>query len=205
MSPKRALDEFTPRELRKLRALKTPYGVQRFLDSLPYHLAGTAWSPRRVLAEGTAHCLEGGIFAAAALRALGFPPLILDFEAHHDTDHVVAVFQVNGHWSAVAKSNFAGCRWREPVHRTLRELAISYFDTYFNLRRQRSLRTYSRPVNLARFDRRYWMTTEKDIWFIAEYLCDISHTRLLKPWMLRRLSPVDRRLYRAELTGHRWK
>jgi len=202
---KDALAEFTPRELRKLRALKTPYGVQRFLDSLPYHLAGTAWSPRRVLAEGTAHCLEGGIFAAAALRALGFPPLILDFEAHRDTDHVVAVFKVNGHWGSVAKSNFAGCRWREPVHRTLRELAISYFDTYFNLRRQRSLRTYSRPVNLARFDRRHWMTTEKDIWFIAEYLCDISHTRLLKPWMQRRLSPVDRRLYRAELTGHRWK
>ncbi len=202
---KNALADFTPRELRKLRALKTPYGVQRFLDSLPYHLAGTAWSPRRVLEEGTAHCLEGGIFAAAALRALGFPPLILDFEAHRDTDHVVALFQVNGHWGAVAKSNFAGCRWREPVHRTLRELAISYFDTYFNLRRQRSLRTYSRPVNLARFDRRHWMTTEKDIWFIAEYLCDVSHTRLLEPWMLRRLSPVDRRLYRAELTGHRWK
>ena len=205
MSPKRALDEFTPRELRKLRALKTPYGVQRFLDSLPYHLAGTAWSPRRVLAEGTAHCLEGGIFAAAALRALGYPALILDFEAHRDTDHVVALYKLNGHWGAIAKSNFSGCRWREPVHRSLRELAISYFDTYFNLRRQRSLRTYSRPVNLARFDRRHWMTTEKDIWFIAEYLCDISHTRLLKPWMLRRLSPVDRRLYHAELTGHRWK
>ena len=202
---KNGLDEFTPRELRKLRALKTPYGVQRFLDSLPYHLAGTAWSPRRVLAEGTAHCLEGGIFAAAALRALGYPPLILDFEAHHDTDHVVAIYKLNGHWGAVAKSNFSGCRWREPVHRTLRELAISYFDTYFNLRRQRSLRTYSRPVNLARFDRRHWMTTPKDIWFIAEYLCDISHTRLLKPWMYRRLAPVDKRLYRAELTGHRRK
>ena len=203
--PKSALDAFTPRELRKLRALKTPYGIQRFLDSMPYHLAGTAWSPRRVLHAETAHCLEGAIFAAAALRALGFPSLILDFEAKQDTDHVVALFQLNGHWGSVAKSNFAGCRWREPVHRTLRELAISYFDTYFNLRRQRSLRTYSRPVNLARFDQRDWMTTEKDVWFIAEYLCDIPHTRLLKPWMLRRLSPVDSRLYRAELTGHRWK
>ncbi len=203
--PKSALAEFTPKELRKLRALKTPAGVQRFLDSIPYHLAGTSWSPRRVLQEETAHCLEGSIFAAAALRALGFPPLILDFEAHRDTDHVVALYQVNGHWGAVAKSNFAGCRWREPVHRTLRELAISYFDTYFNLRRQRSLRTYSRPVNLARFDPRHWMTAEKDVWFIAEYLCEIPHTRLLKPWMHRRLRPADQRLYRAELTGHRWK
>jgi hypothetical protein len=203
--PKSTLAEFTPKELRKLRSLKTPYGIQRFLDSLPYHLAGTSWSPRRVLKEGTAHCLEGATFAAAALRALGFPPLILDFEAHHDTDHVVGIYKMNGHWGAIAKSNFAGCRWREPVHRTLRELAISYFDTYFNLRRQRSLRTYSRPVNLARFDRRHWMTVEKDIWFVAEYLCEIPHTRLLKPWMARRLSPADKRLYRAELTGHRWK
>ena len=141
----------------------------------------------------------------AALRALGYPPLILDFEAHRDTDHVVAIYKMNGHWGAIAKSNFAGCRWREPVHRTLRELAISYFDTYFNLRRQRSLRTYSRPVNLARFDRLHWMTAEKDIWFVAEHLCDIPHIRLLKPWMARRLSPADKRLYRAELTGHRWK
>ncbi|MGH9492572.1 MAG: hypothetical protein ACRD2K_03645 [Terriglobales bacterium] len=203
--PKGALDDFTPAELRKLRSLKTPYGVQRFLDSLPYHLAGTAWSPRRVLEEETAHCLEGAIFAAAALRAIGYPPLIFDMEAKQDTDHVVAIYKLHGHWGAVAKSNFAGCRWRDPVFRSLRELAMSYFDIYFNLRRQRTLRTYSRPVNLARFDHRHWMTTEKDIWFIAEYLCDISHTRLLRPWMLRRLSPVDTRLYRAELTGHRWK
>ena len=202
---KNALDKFTPRELRKLRALKTPYGIQRFLDSLPYHLADTSWSPRHVLKKKTAHCLEGAIFAAAALRALGYPPLILDFEAHHDTDHVMAVYKLNGHWGSIAKSNFAGCRWREPVHRSLRELAISYFDTYFNLRRQRSLRTYSRPVNLARFDRLHWMTAEKDVWFIAEHLLDIPHTRLLKPWMARRLSPADKRLYRAELTGHRWK
>ena len=199
------LDEFTPKELRKLRALKRPYGIQRFLDSIPYHLADTSWSPRRVLEKKTAHCLEGAIFAAAALRALGYPPLILDFEAHHDTDHVMAVYKMNGHWGAIAKSNFAGCRWREPVHRTLRELAISYFDTYFNLRRQRSLRTYSRPVNLARFDHLHWMTAEKDVWFIAEHLCDIPHTRLLKPWMARRLNPADKRLYRAELTGHKWK
>ncbi len=199
------LNEFTPRELRKLRALKTAYGIQRFLDSLPYHLAGTAWTPQRVLHEETAHCLEGAIFAAAALRAIGYPPLIFDMEAKQDTDHVVAIYKVNGHWGAIAKSNFAGCRWRDPVFRSLRELAMSYFDIYFNLRRQRTLRTYSRPVNLARLDRRHWMTTAKDVWFIAEYLCDIPHTRILKPWMMRRLAPVDERLFKAELVGHRWK
>jgi hypothetical protein len=101
---------FTPREVRALRSLKTPHGIQRALDAMPYHLASTAWSPRRVLAEGTAHCLEGAVFAAAALRVLGFPPLLLDLEAVQDTDHVLAVYRVRGHWGAIAKSNFAGLR-----------------------------------------------------------------------------------------------
>src|SRR6476469_9398159 len=134
------LSEVTPAELRQLRALKTPAGIQRFLDAMPYHLAGTAWTPSNVLRHGTAHCLEGATFAAAALRVLGFPPLILDLEADQDTDHVLAIFKLRGHWGAVAKSNFVGCRYREPVHRTLRELALSYFNTYFNLRGERTLR-----------------------------------------------------------------
>ncbi|PYV94172.1 MAG: hypothetical protein DMG90_00350, partial [Acidobacteria bacterium] len=116
---------FSGTELRKLRSLRSPYGIQRYLDDLPYHLADTAWSPRRVLLEKTAHCLEGAIFAAAALRANGFSPLILDLEAERDTDHVIAVYRVDGHWGAIAKSNFSGCRFREPVHRNLRELALS--------------------------------------------------------------------------------
>jgi hypothetical protein len=197
--------DFTPTELRQLRALKTPTGVQHFLDAIPYHLAGTAWSPRKVLNEGTAHCLEGATFAAAALRVLGFPPLILDLEADQDTDHVLAVFKSRGHWGAVAKSNFAGCRYREPVYRTLRELALSYFSNYFNLRGERTLRRYSRPVNLVRFDHRQWMTSEKDIWFIAEYLCDISHQPLLRRGLEKHLTRVDRRTWESEMVGHRKK
>src|SRR5438105_11192058 len=194
---------FTPSEFRTLRALKTPTGIQRFLDDLPYHLAGTAWSPRLVLREKTAHCLEGAIFAAGALRVLGFPPLILDLEADQDTDHVIAVFKSRGHWGAVAKSNFTGCRYREPVYRTLRELALSYFPIYFNLRGERTLRRYSRPVNLARFDRLDWMTSEKPIWFIAEHLCEIPHIRLLTPAMAKRLTHVDLRTVKGEMVGHR--
>src|SRR5246127_4463027 len=94
---------FTPKELRKLRSLKGPHGIQKFLDDMPYHLADTAWSPPRGLQKQTAHCLEGAIFAAAALRANGFPPLLLDLEAERDTDHVVAIFRVNRHWGALAK------------------------------------------------------------------------------------------------------
>lgn len=200
-----ALAEFTPSELRALRALKTPAGIQRFLDGIPYHLAGTAWSPRVVLREKTAHCLEGAIFAAAALRVLGFPPLIFDLEADQDTDHVLAIFKMRGHWGAIAKSNFAGCRYREPVYRNLRELALSYFNTYFNLRGERTLRRYSQPVNLAQFDDRHWMTSDKAIWFVAEYLCDIPHRPLLKRGLEKHLTRVDRRTWESEMIGHRKK
>jgi hypothetical protein len=196
---------FTPSELRTLRALKTPAGVQRFLDELPYNLSFTARSPQKVLRDQTASCLEGGIFAAAALRVIGFPPLIFDLEADQDTDHVVAIFKVREHWGAVAKSNFTGCRYREPVYRSLRELAMSYFNVYFNLRGERTLRRYSRPVNLIRFDRLHWMTTDKPIWFIAEHLCEIPHIPLLAPAMEKRLTRVDQRTFRGEMVGHRKK
>jgi len=194
-------NRLTHAELRKLRSLKDPHGIQRFLDDMPYHLADTAWSPRLVLRENTSHCLEGAIFAAAALRANGFPPLLLDFEADHDTDHVMAIYRVNGHWGAIAKSNFTGCRYREPVYRSLRELAMSYFNLYFNLRRERTMRTFSRPVSLSRFDHLQWMTTEKPVWFIVNYLFEIHHYKLLRPGMAKRLHRVDERLFQAECVG----
>ena len=192
---------FTPAELRKLRGLKDPHGIQTFLDSQPYHLADTAWSPRRVLGENTSHCFEGATFAAAALRVNGYPPLVIDLEAEHDTDHVVAVFKQRGHWGAIAKSNYTGCRYREPVYRSLRELAMSYFEGYFNLRRERSLRTFSHPVNLTRFDRFNWMTTDQPLWYIAEYLFTIRHFPLLKPGMTKRLYRLDDRSFRAGCLG----
>src|SRR5438132_11537360 len=201
----RQFQGLTPRELRTLRGLKTPAGIQRFLDELPYNLSFTARSPQKVLRDRTASCLEGGIFAAAALRVLGFPPLIFDLEAEQDTDHVVAIFKVREHWGAVAKSNFTGCRYREPVYRSLRELAMSYFNIYFNLRFERTLRRYSGPVNLSRFDRLNWMTTDKPVWFIAEHLCQIPHIRLLTPAMEKNLTRLDPRSVRGEMVGHRKK
>jgi hypothetical protein len=171
---------------------------------MPYHLERTAWSPRRVLRARTAHCLEGAIFAAAALRALGFPPLLLDLEAVQDTDHVVTVYRVDGHWGAIAKSNFTGLRYREPVYRGLRELAMSYFDGYMNLRGERTLRAYSSPVNLAHFDRLHpgWMTASDDLWWVAEHLAVVRHRALLTSAMVRRLSTVDRRSRTAALVGY---
>src|SRR5438046_9848150 len=202
---RRQLQGFTPRELRTLRGLKTPASVHRFLDELPYNLSFTARSPQKVLRDRTASCLEGGIFAAAALRVLGFSPLIFDLEAEQDTDHVVAIFKIRGHWGAVAKANCTGCRDLEPVYRSLRELAMSYFNIYFNLRGERTLRRHSRPVNLARFDHLHWMTTEKPTWFIAEHLCEIPHISLLSPAMKKNLTRVDHRTLRGEMVGHRKK
>jgi hypothetical protein len=194
----------TPREWRALRALRTPVGIQRALESMPYHIASSAWSPRRVLREWTAHCLEGAIFAAAALRVLGFAPLLLDLEAVQDTDHVISVYKLRGHWGAIAKSNFSGLRFREPVYRSVRELVMSYFESYINLRGERTLRAYSRPVNLARFDRSYrgWMTSGDDLWWIAEHLVRVPHTRLLTAGMMQNLSRVDRRSLDAGLVGY---
>jgi hypothetical protein len=154
-----------------------------------------------VLRENTSHCFEGAIFAAAALRVNGYPPLVIDLEAEHDTDHVIAVYKIKRHWGAISKSNYSGLGFREPIFRSLRELAMSYFDAYFNMRRERTLRTFSNPVNLARFDRLSWMTTEQPIWFIAEYLLTIRHFQLLKPHMAKRLHRFDERTFKAGCLG----
>ena len=193
-----------PGELRRLCALSSPEKIQAFLDAMPYHLADTAWSPRRVLRERTAHCFEGAVFAAAALRVNGYPPLVWDLEADNDTDHVIAVFRERGGWGAIGSSNYSGLRWREPVYRTLRELSMSLFDAYFNLRRERTLRRFSRPVDLSRFDRLDWMTSEKDVWFIPEYLLDIPHTPMLTRAQAKRLHRLDERSWKAGIVGHRW-
>jgi len=196
------MEPFSPQELRALRSLKTPQRIQGFLEELPYHHAKTAWSPRRVLRERSAHCFEAAVFAAAALRANGFKPLIWDLEGIRDTDHVLAIYQVDRCWGAIAKSNFAGLRFREPVYRSMRELAMSYFDNYYNLLGERTLRAFSRPVDLARFDRLNWMTTEQPVWFIAEYLCEIPHTPVISKAQAKRLTRLDQRAYEAGLTGY---
>jgi len=194
---------FSKREWRSLRSLRTPKGIQRMLDSFTYHDADTAWSPRKVLREGTAHCLEGAIFAAAALRASGRPPLIMDLEAARDDDHVIAPYKVGKYWGALSKSHFTGLRDRAPIYRSLRELALSYFEDYFNGAGERTLRGYSQPVDLARFDHRHWMTSEKAVWFVPEYLLEIPHRTLLTRAQIKRLYRIDPLGIDAGLLGHR--
>jgi hypothetical protein len=185
--------------------LKSPEKIQQFLDEeLAYDKepgGPRCRSPRVGLRDRTAHCMEGALFGAAALRMLGHPPLLLDLEAVRDDDHVLAIFRTRGHWGAVAKSNYSGLRYREPVYRTLRELVMSYFEHYYNLKREKTLRKYSRPVNLERFDKIAWMTAEEDPWAIPEYLCTIAHTAVMAPATARGLSRVDARLFSAGLVG----
>ena len=197
-------NEFTAAERAVFRRLATAEKIQRFLDDLPYNQerdGPTCHSPRRVLREHSVHCMEGALFGAAALRMLGHPPLLLDLEAVRDDDHVLAIFRSRGHWGAIAKSNYSGLRYREPVYRTLRELAMSYFEHYYNLRREKTLRRYSRPVNLRRFDSLPWMTAEEDVWAVPEYLTSIAHTPLLPRRLVPRLGRVDDRLFAAGLVG----
>jgi hypothetical protein len=197
-------DTFTPAEQAVFRRLRTPEKIQRFLDDLAYNKepgGPTCRSPRMVLRDRTAHCMEGALFGAAALRSLGYPPLLLDLEAVHDDDHVLAIFRLRGYWGALAKSNFSGLRYREPVYRTPRELVMSYFEHYYNLRREKTLRNYSRPVNLKRFDRMGWMTAEEDVWAIPEYLCEIKHTPILPARLAGKFGRVDARLFAAGLFG----
>jgi hypothetical protein len=195
---------FTPAERAIFRRLSTPERIQRFVDELTYNKephGHTCRSPRRVLRDRTAHCMEGALFGAAALRMLGHRPLLFDLEAVRDDDHVLAIFRMGGCWGAIAKSNYSGLRFREPIYRTLRELAISYFEHYYNPRGEKTLRGYSRPVDLRRFDRIQWMTTEEDVWEIPLRLCDIPHRQLLDAAQIRALGRMDRRLFDAGRLG----
>lgn len=149
--------------------------------------------------------MDGALLAAAALRVQGRPPLILDLEADDDLDddHVLAVFKGRFGWGSIARSNYSGLRFREPLYRTIRELVMSYFESYFNLNGDKSLRTYSRPVSLTRFDALHWMTSEEDLWAIPEFLVTIPHTKIAPAAAMKQLAKVDRRMLAAGLVGMR--
>lgn len=191
----------SPKDARTLRALNTPVKLQRFLDALTYQYADTAWSPAHALRERKGHCLEGALLAASALRLNGHPPIVMDLEAVRDDDHVIALYRERGLWGGIAKSNYAGLRFRAPVYRTLRELALSYFENYYNHRGERTLRNYSVPVNLARLDSQHWMTSEQDVWCVPELLIAARHFPLFPDKVARNLPRLDRRSYEAGMHG----
>ena len=192
---------WTEEEQALLARLDAPWKIQEYLDATPYNTDYQTRSPRRVMRERVAHCSEGAILAAAALRFHGHPPLVLDLRAVDDDDHVIAVYRVRGLIGAVAKSNFSLLRFREPVYRTYRELAMSYFEPYYNMLAERTLRSYSRPLDLRRYDARNWMTTEEDLEWVGDRLNALRHYTLVDEETVQVLQPVDNLLYRAGLLG----
>lgn len=175
-----------------LKQFKKPIDIQSYLNDLKYNLEYVTKSPKKVFTEQTANCFEGALFGAAALRVMGHKPLIVDFVAENDDDHVIAIYKENNCFGAVAKSNTTLLRFREPVYKSLRELVMSYFEFYFNTLGEKSLRTYSNPVNLSKFDKFNWMTTDKDLEFIGDYLYTIKHHKILNSKSLRSLNIADK-------------
>ena len=190
----------TPAEFAVLRRLNTPQKIQAFVYGLQqnFELNGDSCRPvRQVLRDRSAHCIEGAMLAAAALWMHGEPPLLLDMRAEHDFDHVVAIFKRNGRWGAISKTNGIGLRWRDPVYRSLRELAMSYFHEYYNGRSHKTLRDYSVPYDLRRMDTSIWVSGTKDCWVVGEKLDEIRHFKLVNGRHLKavtRRDPFERRI-----------
>jgi len=179
-----------------LKQLNSPIKIQDFLNTLTINFeeqGDTCMSPRMVLKTRKAHCIEGALLATTALRINGFLPLIVDLEATKDDyDHVLCVFKKNSFWGAITKTNHAVLRYREPIYKNIRELVMSFFHEYFiNSNGKKTLRSYSKPVNLEIFDKYNWMTSEENIWFIPEYLTKIKHFGILNRSQIRNLRKAD--------------
>lgn len=176
-----------------LKTLCAPDDIQDFVSSLGWNFepdGDACRSVARTLREGSAHCIEGAMIAALAFWMHGEPPLLMDLDAaDYDDDHVVALFRRNGKWGAISKSNHTYLRYRDPVYRTLRELAMSYFPDYFNREGKKSLRAYSRPLDLRTMGTNW--VTGAHAWDVAEKLCAIKHYPLVSARELRTLRPLD--------------
>lgn len=183
-------------ELKLLKSLSTPLSVQNFIDTLQINFekeGETLQSPRRVLKSKKAHCIEAALLATAALWLNGDKPLLLDLKADGiDEDHVLALYKIKGCWGAISKSNHATLRFRDPVYRTPREIALSYFHEYFDGNRlKKSLRSYSKPFDLRKLGSK-WITAEDDLWDIAMKLDDSPHFRLFPKQNEKLLRPPDK-------------
>ena len=189
----RRLLGLTRGEFAVLRRLRTPRKIQKFLYGLKqnFELRGeTCNSVRTVLRQRRAHCIEGALLAAAALWVHGEPPLLMDMQAVRDFDHVICLFRRNGRWGAISKTNGIGLRGRDPVYRTLRELAMSYVHEYTNKGGYKSLRTYSMPLDLRRLEPSEWATSE-DAWDLVDHLESLRHFDLMGKKQLRTLVRHD--------------
>ena len=184
-----------------MNSLDTPLKIQQFLDSVRYAGEERNRSPLNVLRERQAHCLDGGIFGATAMRRIGYPPLLIDLlpEPGADDDHILVIYRVGNGWGALAKSNYVGLRWREPVYRNLRELFMSYFETFFNVNGTRTLRRITRPVNLARFDAWEWEWSDAGGDKIEKYFKSLRGRAIFTAEQVAAFTPGDEASLKAGL------
>lgn len=184
----------SPSEMAVFKKLNTPIKIQDYLDSLPINWGKhghTYMSPRRVLREQKMHCLEGALFAALALWVHGEKPLLMDLKADGDDDHVVALYKRNGYWGAISKTNHATLRFRDPIYKTLRELAVSYFHEYFvNKTGKKVLRSYSEPFALKKWGSD-WVTSEEDLSNLVDALDGSVHHKIFSPKNKRFIRKAD--------------
>lgn len=197
MHSKKFFQDLTPAERKVFARLSTPAKIQDFIDSLKMNFSDDdpCFSPRDVLQYKKAHCMEGALFAAAALWFHGHKPLLLDLTTTpNDEDHVVALFQVNGYWGAISKTNHVVLRYREPVYKTVRELVMSYFHEYFLNSGKKTLRTYSKPFDLSqpRIARLNWLTSRNGLMELIDAMCDSPHSNILTPSQIKNLRKADK-------------
>jgi hypothetical protein len=201
------LDQFESlldaRERELLDSLNSPAQIQAFLDQTPYSAENANRSPLSVLRDRVAHCLDGALFAALALRRLGHPPLIVDLlpAPGLDDDHVLALYKRDGHLGAVAKSNIVTLRFREAIYRTLRELVLSYFEFYFNVHGVKSLRSYTRPLDLRTLDSAGWMWSDAGADAVERRMAGLRRVPLVTEAMVSQFSTVDKLTYEAAMLG----
>jgi len=209
---------FNKEEITLFKSLNTPRKVQNFIDTIPINFEPTGdtfLSPREVLKQNRAHCIEAACLAAAILRVHGHTPLIVDMTSNNtDTDHVIAVFKQHGHWGAISKTNHAVLRYREPVYKTIRELVMSYFHEYIkNDSKKKTLRSYTNPIDLSQFDIKSWTTDEKDLWYIVHHIFATKHIPVLNRKQIATLRKADHvevqageiTEWKQRLSPHPWK
>ena len=188
-------------ELKPLKQFKKPHDIQLFLNNMRYNPDKGTNSPGKVLRMQKANCFEGALFAAAALRELGHKPLIVDMMSVNDDDHIIALFKHNNCFGAVAKSNTTTLRYREPVYHSLKELILSYFEFYFNTLGEKTMRSYSNPVNLSLFDKLNWMNTDDNLDYIGDYLYTVKHHKVIDRKSILYLSQADGELVNLCFAG----
>jgi hypothetical protein len=189
-----------PEQKQIFTGLTTPALIQEYLDSIPYRIEDDNCCALSVFRDGKAHCFDGSLFAAVALRQIGYHATVVQTLPQDDDDHMLTIYKRNNRFGALAKSNYVGLRAREPVYSSLRELVMSYFNDFYNLDGNFSLRGYTLPINLDAYDRYSWMTSDAGAQVIVRRLHDIRKVRLLSPEMIANLSPINSISFKAGMS-----